>query len=183
MTAIYDKTDKGREEISSRKYGLSSRLRPLLVMVDGKKAANELLEKVAGLGLGEDSLSELTEGGYIHPLAQPEPAPAPEPAQPVAQPAAGTAAAAEPAPENRFLAVYHFYNETIKSMIGLRGYGLQLKVEKAGTLEELRQLRQPYLDAVHKAKGAETARSLGDRLDSLLGPEEKQPNSLIDLGA
>ncbi|GIZ51233.1 hypothetical protein [Noviherbaspirillum aridicola] len=179
MTAIYDKTDKGREEIASRRYGLSSRLRPLLVMIDGKKAANELLDKVAGLGLGADSLAELADGGYIHAIAQPEPAPPPAAPAPAAEPAPAETAA----PDNRFMAVYQFYNETIKSMIGLRGYALQLKVEKASSLDELRQLRQPYLDAVQKAKGNETARSLRDRLDRLLGAEEKQPNSLVDLGA
>ena len=63
MTAIYDKTDKGREEITSRRHGLSPRLRPLLVMVDGKKRADELLEKVAGLGLVAENLNELLEGG------------------------------------------------------------------------------------------------------------------------
>lgn len=179
MTAIYDKTDKGREEITTRKNGLPSRLRPLLVMIDGKKAANELLEKVAGLGLGADSLGELVDGGYIQAVTQPEPAAPPPP--PVEVPAAAAAADA-PVPENRFMAVYQFYNETIKSMIGLRGYALQLKVEKAATLEELRQLRQPYLDAVLKAKGNETARSLRSRLDALLGAEENHPASLIEAG-
>lgn len=177
MTGIYDKTDKGREEITQRKYGLSSRLRPLLVMVDGRKSSDELLAKVAGLGLTADSLAELIEGGYIEAHAVPEAAPvAAVPEPPAPRPAA------EPVPENRFLAVYQFYNETIKSMIGLRGYALQLKVEKAATLEELRQLRQPYLDAVLKAKGNETARSLRSRLDALLGAEENHPASLIEAG-
>ncbi|HEY8609501.1 MAG TPA: hypothetical protein VIM12_20485 [Noviherbaspirillum sp.] len=182
MATIYDKTDKGREEISTRKYGLAAKLRPLLVMVDGKHSDTDLLAKVSGLGLGPDSLAELSAAGFIQAQAAPAPAAPPAPAATPA--AAAEAPPAEAAPDNRFLAVYQFYNETIKSMIGLRGYALQLKVEKASTLDELRQLRQPYLEAVQKAKGNETARSLRTRLDSLLGPaDQTQPASLVDLGA
>ena len=40
-STIYDKSDKGRAEIATRKYQLASRLRTLLVMVDGKQAVDE----------------------------------------------------------------------------------------------------------------------------------------------
>ena len=49
---IFDKTDKGREEIITRQYRLASRLRPLLVLIDGKKTTPELLQQVGGLGAG-----------------------------------------------------------------------------------------------------------------------------------
>lgn len=65
-------------------------------------------------------------------------------------------------------AVYEFYTKTIKSTIGLRGFSLQLKVEKAATLEELRQLRDPFLEAVQKAKGRDKAALLAQQLDQLL---------------
>jgi hypothetical protein len=35
---IYDKTEKGREEVATRKYQLAPRMRSLLVMVDGKQS-------------------------------------------------------------------------------------------------------------------------------------------------
>lgn len=66
------------------------------------------------------------------------------------------------------LAVYDFYTKTIKSNIGLRGFTLQLKVEKAATLDDLRQLRNPYVEAVHKAKGRDKAALLAQQLDQLL---------------
>jgi hypothetical protein len=62
---IYEKSDKGREEIATRKYQLASKLRTLLVMVDGVQAAEELLKKVAALGLTEQNLNELVEQDYI----------------------------------------------------------------------------------------------------------------------
>ncbi|MRX10914.1 hypothetical protein GJ697_24130 [Pseudoduganella sp. FT25W] len=66
------------------------------------------------------------------------------------------------------LAVYDFYTKTIRSTIGLRGFTLQLRVEKAATLDELRQLRAPYLEAVQKAKGRDKAALLAQQLDQLL---------------
>jgi NaMN:DMB phosphoribosyltransferase len=84
-----------------------------------------------------------------------------------------------PPGENQFEAIYHFYTETIKSTIGLRGYGLQLKVEKAASIDDFRALRQAYLEAVLKAKGNEMARSLRSRLDQLLYLGESGPPTTI----
>jgi hypothetical protein len=69
----------------------------------------------------------------------------------------------------RFRALSEFFNQTIKSTLGLRGLMLQLKAEKCANIDEFRLLRQPYLEAVLKARGAELALSLRDRLDMLLG--------------
>lgn len=63
--AIYEKTEKGREEIATRKYQLSPKLRSLLVMIDGVQSAEKLLQRVSSLGLGEQSLNELLEQDYI----------------------------------------------------------------------------------------------------------------------
>jgi len=62
---IYDKTDKGREEIATRKWHLPSRMRSLLVLIDGKQSDAQLVKKTGGLGLSEQSLVELQENGFI----------------------------------------------------------------------------------------------------------------------
>lgn len=169
--SIFDKTDKGREEIATRKHQLASRLRTLLLLVDGKQTTDDLLNKVAGIGLTAENLNGLLNDGFIQAIK-----PGSEP--PAAAESAGQekpkAAAAPSAPRmlpdghTQFEAIYNFYSETIKSTIGLRGYALQLKVEKAASVDELRELRRPYLEAVFKAKGNEMARSLRGRLDELL---------------
>lgn len=183
---IFDKTDKGREEISTRKYQLAPRMRTLLLLVDGKQTKDELLKKVTGLGLGEENIEELASNGFIQTLS------APEPAAPQAAHAASkeeTETPTQNAPDNilpegqsQYQAIYQFYTETIKSTIGLRGYALQLKVEKASSIEDLRELRKPYLEAVLKAKGNEMARSLRDRLDQLLYLGEGKPPNTTVLG-
>ncbi|MDP3843073.1 MAG: hypothetical protein Q8Q81_10855 [Oxalobacteraceae bacterium] len=69
---IFDKTQKGREEIVTRKYRLAQRLRALLVMIDGQHSSADLLEKVSGLGLDEHSIQELHDNGYIHMIDSPK---------------------------------------------------------------------------------------------------------------
>jgi hypothetical protein len=174
---VFDKTEKGREEIATRKHHLAPRLRTLLVLIDGKQSKEELLKKVAGIGLGEEGIEELANNGFIEIPAASQPATVAEPAAPPEKPdvAAAQTDAVLPEGESQFQAIYHFYTETIKSTIGLRGYGLQLKVEKAATIDDFRALRQPYLEAVLKTKGNEMARSLRNRLDQLLYLGESGP--------
>jgi len=171
-TSIYDKTAKGREEIATRKYQLAPRLRTLLVLVDGHKPEEELLRNVAGLGLTVNALQELLAQELIVLTTSyavlPETVAAPAPA-PVAQAEAETTSLPTMSQVQQFQSVYDFYNKTIKSTMGLRGFTLQLKVEKAGTVDELRELRDPYLEAVQKAKGRDVAIQLAQQLDQLLG--------------
>ena len=193
-TSIYDKTAKGREEIATRKYQLAPRMRTLLLLIDGRKSQEELLHSVSGLGLTADAIAELQAQDFVvlatsystitepellaaAPAPAPLPAPVPVQAQPVPPPpplvqAAAVRAETEAqaiAPAQQFQSLYEFYNKTIKSNIGLRGFTLQLKVEKASSVDELRELRRPYLEAVMKAKGSDIARALANQLDQLLG--------------
>lgn len=181
-TAIYDKTDKGRTEIATRSQHLAPRLRTLLLLIDGRRSEQELLANVAGLGLTEAALADLLAQEYIVLSRSYAALPAivddimPQAAAPaVIDSAAGTAQAATPVVSmdaaQRYQSVYNFYTKTIKSTIGLRGFTLQMKVEKAGTIGDLRELRQPYLDAVLKAKGDAVAGELRAQLDRLLGDE------------
>ncbi|MDO8653532.1 MAG: hypothetical protein Q7R66_15220 [Undibacterium sp.] len=177
---IYDKTDKGREEITTRKYQLAPRLRSLLVLIDGKKTIHDLLEKVSGLGLNEQSIQDLLDKELIiissgsnslttQPLVESDviiaATVATLPSEDLLLPASPQDNAV------RFQILYNFFNETIKNTLGLRGYGLQLKVERAGNIQDFHELRRPYVEAVLKAKGKEMARSLRDRLDQLLFTE------------
>jgi hypothetical protein len=214
-TRVYEKTEKGREEIATRKHHMPSRLRGVLVMIDGQKPLSALLPHLSKLGLDKGSIDELVAQEYIRSLpcaeddivAAPAAAPsarippglrrmhklhggaapvklaelnlisadgvidvAPERAAPVTPAVLVELSVDE---TERFKAVHRFYNETIRSGLGLRGFALQLKVERADTLDDLRALREPYLEAVKKIQGQETARALDARLMSLL--EERVP--------
>ena len=219
-SCVYDKTEKGREEIATRKYHVPPKLRTLLVMIDGRNPLDALMKNFAGLGLTEANVNELLNEQYITlvsggeeskaetPTAARPPASARARMQARARVAAARGASAQaaedadgpdvdqddgsamtqaaaaiehaaalpPAPlvvsmdsADRFRALYEFFNQTVKSTLGLRGLMLQLKVEKAANIDDFRALRRPYLEAVLKAKGREMALSLRDRLDKLLG--------------
>jgi DNA-binding PadR family transcriptional regulator len=62
---IYKKTEKGQEEINSRKYGLSQNLRHVLIFVDGKSDVSKILEKGAGFPNIEQHLEDLANQGFI----------------------------------------------------------------------------------------------------------------------
>ncbi len=66
----YQKTDKGREEIATRKHGLSLRLRSVLLLIDGKRSGSELLTIYPGLGVSEAMLQELESKGFIAPVSE-----------------------------------------------------------------------------------------------------------------
>ncbi len=195
-TFIYDKTDKGREEIATRKYQLPAKLRPLLLLIDGNRPVEVLSKSFAGIGLAEEAIDELLSQEYITlvgggPAAnEPELAP-PAPRAPVSARArmlARNAARQEklaaggvdtqlmqdeqdepPEDPKRSSALYDFYTQTIRATMGDRGMDLQLKVEESTRIAEFRALRQPYLQSVFQAHGREMALSLRDRLDMLLG--------------
>lgn len=66
---LLEKTDKGREEIATRKYKLSPKLRSLLVMIDGNTPTSALLKQVSVIGLDENNLTELIEGEFVRSAA------------------------------------------------------------------------------------------------------------------
>ncbi|MBC3876826.1 hypothetical protein H8K38_03285 [Undibacterium sp. FT79W] len=184
LNSIYDKTEKGREEIATRKHHLANRLRTLLVMVDGKQSATDLLKKVSALGFDENNVQELLDQEFITVVSKAGEMPvaaAPEINLVSDLPPPVAVAVEEMSESEQFREVYTFFNETIKSVLGLRGFTLQMKVERASTLDDFKKLRQPYLEAVLKSKGREMARSLRDRLDYLLykGEQVQQSDTLL----
>ncbi|MEN7530430.1 MULTISPECIES: hypothetical protein [unclassified Cupriavidus] len=64
--------------------------------------------------------------------------------------------------------LYHFFTDVIGNHLGLRGYVMQVKVEKASTIVELAALRDVLGTALQKAKGDITAHAIIDQLDDLL---------------
>lgn len=191
-STIYDKTDKGREELSTRKYQLAPRSRSLLVLVDGKQTVADLLKKIVGLGLNQQSIQDLFDQEFIaisqgiaqSTVAVPIIAPAAQETEdelvsdtlPVLDATSKPILAISENPDEnarRFQELSKFFNETIKSTLGFRGFTLQLKVERAANIQEFEDLRNIYIEAILKAKGKDVARSLRDRLDQLLYAELK----------
>jgi hypothetical protein len=173
MQQVYfDKTEKGRQEILHRTYQLNAKLRPLLVIVDGKQTAEELLKKVQGLGLTEVHFDTLLSDGFIsardvHVAAEIDNAEAINSVNSQTPEGFDHALTPQNNAEQR-MALKTFFNESIKSSLGLRGFGLQLQLERAESLNDFIELQERFLEAVEKSKGKALAASLAVRLNQLL---------------
>lgn len=193
---IFDKTDKGREEIATRHYQLPPRLRTLLVLIDGKETMANLLKKISGLGLNDSSFEELMDKGFIQEIvgqiAQPSFTESlvssilPDDRRGTGLPAADTRSISYDhvvirEGENPLQALQMFFNETIKSALGLRGIKLLFKANRVHSLEDFRDLRNPYLEAIRAAKGEELSLRLQTRLDQLLAEAAGKTNETSEI--
>ena len=175
---IFDKTDKGREEIISRRFRLASRLRTLLVLVDGKHASDDILSKVSSLGLNQASIDELEQQGFIQRQGMPPPVSAAVAADtgPLTAPVLEETQNSQINSVELFQVLYDFYTATIKQNLGLRGYNIQFIVERATTLQDFYALRAPFLDAINKSQSEKKALELRDQLDELLSIIPQKPS-------
>ena len=71
MGKIFVKTQKGVEEIGKRTSDMSLRVRRILILVDGKRTAEDIRELAPADDLNQ-TLGLLEESGYIEPIRQPE---------------------------------------------------------------------------------------------------------------
>lgn len=193
---IYDKTEKGREEIATRHYQLPSRMRSLLVLIDGKKSDAELIHKISGLGLNLQNLQELLDQGFIqgHALEEIEEIQAiglddtltgvphvfeesrtvfeaPNTADGWTTPLDVLMADNgddEEVQESRVDMIKRFMSDTIKESLGFKGFFLQRKVQKAHSLEELHALRRDYVTAILHSAGKDKAVEMRDAFDQRL---------------
>jgi hypothetical protein len=87
--AVLAKTVKGTEEIKSRRHGLPPKVRALLVIVDGRTTAGELVAKLGGSPEIENGLQSLIDQGYVETVGEPAPEPKKSAAPPCDDPIGG----------------------------------------------------------------------------------------------
>lgn len=150
------KTAAGQLAIKERVPPLTPRLRSVLIVCDGHKTLAQLIEVARGLGGDEADVEHLIELGLIEvPVdsdaetlqVQPETkesAPASEDEPPSAEEAA-----------RRYAQAYPMATQ-LTAALGLRGFRLNLAVERAAGYAELRALLPQLRDAL----GAEKVRAL-----------------------
>jgi hypothetical protein len=140
----------------------------------GGKAPPDALEQLLAMGL-----IEVVESS-IQPLAEPAPAaangasgialvapardmPLLEPEAPAVATPPGSSTGDETQPQ-RFDRLYTLMNELVSDYLGLRGYFMQLKIEKCSSAEELLALQNELGAALAKAHGKEVATELMARI-------------------
>ena len=147
---IWVKTDAGRAEMQNRALVKERARRNLLLLIDGQKSEEMLLANLAGITAAD--FQELRKLDLIAPAAG---------AVTVGNPARATSSESSrptvPLPlEGKSLDYSAFtaaLTKLISTQLGLRGFTLTLAVDKASTIEELRDVAQRVIEQVRERKG------------------------------
>lgn len=160
MSQRYGKTEAGRQEIVDRGRRLPAVLRSILLIVDGQKDDAALQQIIGGLHAPADALSQLEQMGLIQRGAG-DPAPAavatatsPAPAASAAPPAADAPplqAEVSDAAAQRHSRLYDAMSEAVRQHLGLKGYFMQLKIERCSDVAALEALLPEFVAALAKA--------------------------------
>ena len=157
MPTIYRKSAKGLAEIETRAHRLAPRMRSMLILVDGKRDADDL--KALFTVQADDCLRTLFEQGFIEavgetvrnvPLAG---APAPVPASP----------AVVAAPSIDVDALRRAAVRALNEALGPSAESLAMRMERARTLEELRPLLSQCAKLLLAARGQQAAAAFAAR--------------------
>jgi hypothetical protein len=127
---VLSKTDKGREEIETRKYKLDQRLRAVLITVNGKLTAGELVRQFSQATDINAQLEKLLRDGFVQ------------------QPLDDSA---------RLKQTQMELGALISATLGPAGDNIALKIEGAKSVAELRaylESRREVLDGALKDKAA-----------------------------
>ncbi|MCW4453615.1 hypothetical protein OK348_02240 [Flavobacterium sp. MXW15] len=141
MALIHAKTEAGRQEIEDRGRKLPPALRSILLMVDGQRDDEELGQLGQNLRAPDDALAQLAAMGLIEAVA----------GQASAAPKVMATAKIGNDPE-RYQQLYDWMTESVRKHLGLKGYFLQLKIERADTATGLEQLWPDVANALSKSK-------------------------------
>lgn len=155
---IYRKTARGTQEIAQRKAKLNPRVRTMLILIDGRQPELLVKEEAVKVGAPADFLDQLLQQGLIEKAGRVAGAPAQAPPP---QPAAVDEF-------SRFRAAKEFMNVTIVDALGIKSFFFTLKLERAGTVADLRGLAAPYREALAKSEGDAQAAVLAARLEEML---------------
>jgi hypothetical protein len=148
---VFRKSPEGQAALDARDKRISARLRALMLMSEGKPMS-QFATTAAALGAPPDALEQLVRLGFVRTASSPAPAPPPP---------------LEDA-YTRFRTVSGLFREIAADVLGLKAFFFILKVEKASTLEDLRELLPVLLPAVAKARGADKAASVEAQLRAML---------------
>ena len=146
MALLHAKTAAGRQEIDDRARRLPAALRSILLMVDGQRDDDALRALLPGLRAPTDALEQLAAQGLIEAvggsLARP-------------QPPALTAGRGQDPEVYRIL--YDWMSDSVRRHLGLKGYFMQLKIERCTDAASLEQLLPDMVAAIGKSRSTALA--------------------------
>lgn len=160
MAYIHAKTAAGRQEIEDRARRLPPGLRSILLMVDGQRDDDALTALLPGLRAPDDALAQLAQMELIQIIGGA-----------VAAPAARALTAGREQDPELYKRLYDWMSDSVRRYLGLKGYFMQLKIERCGDAGALERLWPDMAAAVAKAKSPALASRWLSDTRALLQPE------------
>jgi hypothetical protein len=152
LSPIFCKTPKGLEEISTRANRLPSRVRAMLIMVDGHRTGNELLALSTSLAEGKRQLSALLDGGFVQ-----------------MQPVPGSAAdIRSPLPDEDISLARSYAARTLQELLGAQANALVAEIEQARTPDQLQRHVEKLRSALCAASDQNKAQQFLEKLKLVL---------------
>ena len=160
----YKKTELGQSALQHRSVSLSPRQRAAFIMFDGKREVSDVMNATAGLGVTPDDVTHMVSLGLLEAY-EPAPTHGTSALTADAGPQA-TAALSHTADGHPTLSAQVHYLKALPVAIrltaglGLRGFRLNLAVEAAGNLDQLKELAPKIRVAVGPEKFLELENAL-----------------------
>ena len=155
---IYSKTERGLEELRTRQMNLPVQLRSVLIMIDGQRTVAQTLARAQALSVGPDVFEQLEKLALIERRFG---------ARSAAE-AGGLPAARSEDDVQRFLTLQKAMNGVISTHLGIRGYGLMLRLQRASNLRDLHDLLPDVAQALVKLIGINAATPIVDGIEQAL---------------
>lgn len=153
------KTELGQQVLKDRSVALTPRQRSALILFDGHRTLDQVLETTAATGVTREDIQKLMTLGLVKD-ANPEETKAEEAA------AKAQAEAVEHhkhrTPQERYAEAYPIAT-ALTAALGLRGFRLNLAVEAASNYEQLLEVAPKIRDAVGPDKYKPLDNALNDR--------------------
>lgn len=150
MPTIFRKTAKGAAEIETRANRLSPRMRSMLILVDGKRDADDLRQMITQQA--DETLKSLAEQGFIEAVGETMRGGAA-----AAESAAAAAPAPPAAPAQDVNVVRKAAIRMLTEILGPTADTLAVRMEKARSMEELRPLLGQAAKLILAARGRSAA--------------------------
>lgn len=148
---VYEKTEKGVEEIQTRKNNLPQKLRSLLIVIDGIKTRGGILDQFSTQEGGAEALEELEQKGFTRKKAGVFPPGVLSPEE----------------EKKRTQLAKTFMINTLNDAVGSMGLSLIETLRACETLADLKSHLENYLYNIKSGRGESTADEYKKELQKL----------------
>ena len=159
----YTKTDAGQAAFKARSELFSVRQRSAFLLFDGVKSVEQILKMTSAIGISQADIDALTQHGFIgsagSALTAPSAAATPSSGAAPALMAAEQAQPQAASNQQRFTKAWPLATQ-LTAGLGLRGFRLNLSIERASGYDDLLKLLPSIQQAVGSEKCAALERAL-----------------------